>query len=237
MEIGAPEQFAALALHPLRQRLLFATRPAARRHQPPRGTARRQEGQRRPPPSKCSAKPGWSASPGPAKSAAAPSQYHRRAARGAMHAAEPQAAGTAAMLAAFARGLDRSPAETLTLRHLRLHPGPRREELGDTLTRSVDEAGGEGARDQPSCMVCWWRFTSRPSRRTPAIPLERQGATAHPARGAPGDSGEEFAAVPSRKRRWPRPSVRPSPEREPPIRGTPDEGDLPKPVPPTVQAI
>ncbi|WP_241838697.1 hypothetical protein [Streptomyces sp. TSRI0281] len=66
-------------------------------------------------------------------------QYYRRTARH-MVVAEPQAAGTTAMLAAVAQELDRSPAEThLTLRHLRLEPAKARE-LSEALTKLVDES-------------------------------------------------------------------------------------------------
>ncbi|GAA2454953.1 hypothetical protein GCM10010388_51200 [Streptomyces mauvecolor] len=74
-------------------------------------------------------------------------QYYQRTARH-MVVAEPQAAGTAAMLAAVAQELERSPAEThLTLRHLHLSPAKARE-LGETLARLVDEAEAD-AEGQP----------------------------------------------------------------------------------------
>ncbi|WP_282695433.1 ArsR family transcriptional regulator [Streptomyces sp. CC208A] len=74
-------------------------------------------------------------------------QYYQRTAR-RMVVAEPQAAGTAAMLAAVAQELDRSPIEPhLTLRHLRLSPAQARK-LGETLTSLVDDAE-EAAEDQP----------------------------------------------------------------------------------------
>ncbi|AYV25455.1 hypothetical protein EES41_01750 [Streptomyces sp. ADI95-16] len=57
-----------------------------------------------------------------------------------MVVAEPQAAGTAAMLAAVAQELDSSAAEHhLTLRHLRLSPAKARE-LCEALAQLVDEA-------------------------------------------------------------------------------------------------
>lgn len=74
-------------------------------------------------------------------------QYYQRTARH-MVVAEPQAAGTAAMFAAFAQELDLSPVEThLTLRHLRLSPTKARE-LGEILAKLVDEAEEE-AEDRP----------------------------------------------------------------------------------------
>ncbi|MFE0132774.1 transcriptional regulator [Streptomyces sp. NPDC059037] len=66
-------------------------------------------------------------------------QDYQRTAR-QMVVAEPQVAGTAAMLAAVAQELDRSPVEThLTLRHLRLSPA-KGGELGEALAQLVDEA-------------------------------------------------------------------------------------------------
>ncbi|MGW0661014.1 ArsR/SmtB family transcription factor [Streptodolium elevatio] len=144
LEIGAPEQFAALA-HPLRQRLLFALG-----HQP--ATVSRLAAQ-------LDAKKGNVAHHLKVLREAGlvhiaetrqvrggTEQYFQRTARH-MVVAEPQAAGTAAMLAAFAQELERSPAETLRLRHLRLSPAQARA-LGETLTNLVDEAE-EGGADQP----------------------------------------------------------------------------------------
>ncbi|MFE9792826.1 hypothetical protein ACFYRL_13970 [Streptomyces goshikiensis] len=68
-----------------------------------------------------------------------------------MVVAEPQAAGTAAMLAAVAQELDRSPAEPLlTLRHLRLSSAEARK-LGEALAQLVDGVGEaeEESQDQP----------------------------------------------------------------------------------------
>ena len=74
-------------------------------------------------------------------------QYYRRTAR-RMIVADPQPAGTAAMLGAVAQELDRSPAEhSLVLRHLRLGPEKARQ-LAELLTRLVDEAEEEG-EEQP----------------------------------------------------------------------------------------
>ncbi|MFI6728920.1 transcriptional regulator [Streptomyces sp. R-74717] len=74
-------------------------------------------------------------------------QCYRRTVRRIV-VAEPQEASTAAVFAAVAQELDRSPAETyLTLRHLRLSPA-KAQQLGETLARLVDEAE-EDARDQP----------------------------------------------------------------------------------------
>lgn len=145
LEISAPEQFAALA-HPLRQRLLFALG-----HQP--ATSSQLAAQ-------LGAKKGNVAHHLKVLREAGlvhvtetrqvrggTEQYHQRTARH-MVVAEPQAAGTAAMLAAVAQELDLSPAEThLTLRHLRLSPAKARE-LGETLAQLVDEAE-EAAEDQP----------------------------------------------------------------------------------------
>ncbi|WP_328972585.1 ArsR/SmtB family transcription factor [Streptomyces sp. NBC_00239] len=140
LEIGAPEQFAALA-HPLRQRLLFALghRPATVRLLAAQLDAKkgnvahhlhvlRDAGLVRVVETR--------------QVRGGTEQYYQRTARH-MVVAEPQAAGTAAMLAAVAQELDPSPAEThLTLRHLRLSPAKARE-LGEALTRLVDEAEEE----------------------------------------------------------------------------------------------
>ena len=76
-------------------------------------------------------------------------QYYQRTAR-RMIVAEPQAAGTAAMLAAVAQELDRAPVEPhLTLRHVRLSPATAHE-LGEALTRMVDEVEDEeNTEDHP----------------------------------------------------------------------------------------
>ncbi|GHA16432.1 hypothetical protein GCM10010329_44140 [Streptomyces spiroverticillatus] len=152
LEIGAPEQFAALA-HPLRQRLLFALghRPAAAA-----GLA-----------AQLGAKKGTVAhhlkvlrEAGLVRVAetrpvrGGTEQYYQRTAR-RMLVTEPRAEGTAAMFAAVAQELELSPEEhVLSLRHLRLSPAKARE-LGETLTRLVEEAeeeaagAAEGAEDQP----------------------------------------------------------------------------------------
>ncbi|WP_405861282.1 winged helix-turn-helix domain-containing protein [Streptomyces sp. NBC_00090] len=145
LEIGAPEQFAALA-HPLRQRLLFTLghRPAtisrlAAQLDAKKGNVAHHV--------KVLREAGLVHVAETRQVRGGTEQYYQRTARH-MVVAEPQAAGTAAMLAAVAQELDRSPAEThLTLRHLRLSPAKARE-LGEALARLVDEAE-EHAEDQP----------------------------------------------------------------------------------------
>lgn len=143
-EIGAPEQFAALA-HPLRQRLLFALghSPAtlsrlAQQLDAKKGNVAHHV--------KVLREAGLVHVVETRKVRGGTEQYYQRTAR-RMVVAEPQAAGTAAMLAAVAQELDRSPAENLTLRHVRLSPAKARE-LGDTLARLVNEAE-EDAEGQP----------------------------------------------------------------------------------------
>ncbi|MFJ2745192.1 helix-turn-helix domain-containing protein [Streptomyces sp. NPDC087440] len=140
LEIGAPEQFAALA-HPLRQRLLFALghRPAAANALAAqlgakKGTVAhhlkvlREAGLVR------------VAETRPVRGGT--ELYYQRTAR-RMLVTEPRAEGTAAMFAAVAQELDLSPVEhVLSLRHLRLSPAKARE-LGETLARLVDEAEDE----------------------------------------------------------------------------------------------
>ncbi|MDV5143713.1 winged helix-turn-helix domain-containing protein [Streptomyces sp. SBC-4] len=145
LEIGAPEQFAALA-HPLRQRLLFALghRPAtigqlAAQLDAKKGNVAHHV--------KVLREAGLIHVAETRQVRGGTEQYYQRTARH-MVVAEPQAAGTAAMLAAFAQELDLSPAEThLTLRHLRLNPAKARE-LGEALAKLVDEAE-EDAEEQP----------------------------------------------------------------------------------------
>ncbi|MEU8778113.1 winged helix-turn-helix domain-containing protein [Streptomyces sp. NPDC048606] len=145
LEIGAPEQFAALA-HPLRQRLLFALghRPATARQLAARlGAGKGNVAHHL----KVLRDAGLVHITETRQVRGGTEQYHQRTAR-RMVVAEPQAAGTAAMLAAFAQELDLSPTEThLTLRHLRLSPD-RARELGETLARLVDEAEDD-AEEQP----------------------------------------------------------------------------------------
>ncbi|MEV6735379.1 winged helix-turn-helix domain-containing protein, partial [Streptomyces sp. NPDC051364] len=120
LEIGAPEQFAALA-HPLRQRLLFALghRPATVRQLAARLEAKKGNVAHH---LKVLREAGLVHIAETRQVRGGTEQYYRRTARH-MVVAEPQAAGTAAMLAVFAQELDLSPAEThLTLRHLRLSP-------------------------------------------------------------------------------------------------------------------
>jgi phage tail sheath gpL-like len=81
-----------------------------------------------------------------------------------MVVAEPRADGTAAMLAAVAQELQRSPAEILlTLRHLRLSPA-KAQRLAETLARLVDESEEDG-EDQPlhSVLVTLYQQAAQPS--------------------------------------------------------------------------
>ncbi|KOY50108.1 ArsR/SmtB family transcription factor [Streptomyces sp. XY332] len=145
LEIGAPEQFAALA-HPLRQRLLFTLghRPATTSQLAVQLDAQKGNVAHH---LKVLRDAGLIHIATTRQVRGGTEQYYQRTAR-RMVVAEPQAAGTAAMLAAFAQELDLSPAEThLTLRHLRLSPAKARQ-LGETLAQLVDEAE-EDAKDQP----------------------------------------------------------------------------------------
>ncbi|MFF7812786.1 ArsR/SmtB family transcription factor [Streptomyces roseolus] len=145
LEIGAPEQFAALA-HPLRQRLLFALgqRPATLSRLAAQLDAKKGNVAHH---LKVLREAGLVHVAGTRQVRGGTEQYYQRTAR-RMVVAEPQAAGTAAMLTAVAQELDRSAAEPhLTLRHLRLGPAQARE-LGETLTRLVDDAE-EAAEGQP----------------------------------------------------------------------------------------
>ncbi|MGW8361099.1 ArsR/SmtB family transcription factor [Streptomyces wedmorensis] len=145
LEIGAPEQFAALS-HPLRQRLLFALghRPATAGQLAAQLDAKKGNVAHH---LKVLREAGLIHIAETRQVRGGTEQYYQRTARH-MVVTEPQAAGTAAMLTAVAQELDRSPAETqLTLRHLRLHPAKARE-LGETLARLVDEAE-EGTEEQP----------------------------------------------------------------------------------------
>ncbi|MET9647492.1 winged helix-turn-helix domain-containing protein [Streptomyces syringium] len=145
LEIGAPEQFAALA-HPLRQRLLFALghRPATVSRLAAQLDAKKGNVAHH---LKVLREAGLVHIAETRQVRGGTEQHYQRTAR-RMVVAEPQAAGTAAMLAAFAQELDLSPAEThLTLRHLRLSPA-KASELGETLAELVDDAE-ENAEDQP----------------------------------------------------------------------------------------
>ncbi|MFJ5806426.1 winged helix-turn-helix domain-containing protein [Streptomyces sp. NBC_01426] len=145
LEIGAPEQFAALA-HPLRQRLLFALghRPATVRQLAAQLEAKKGNVAHH---LKVLREAGLIHIAETRQVRGGTEQYYQRTARH-MVVAEPQAAGTAAMFAAFAQELDLSPVEThLTLRHLRLSPTKARE-LGEILAKLVDEAEEE-AEDRP----------------------------------------------------------------------------------------
>ncbi|MEV6245951.1 winged helix-turn-helix domain-containing protein [Streptomyces sp. NPDC051742] len=145
LEIGAPEQFAALA-HPLRQRLLFSLghRPATTSQLAAQLDAKKGNVAHH---LKVLREAGLIHIAETRQVRGGTEQYYQRTARH-MVVAEPQAAGTAAMLAAIAQELDRSPAEAhLTLRHLRLSPAKARE-LGEALAELVDEAE-EAPEDQP----------------------------------------------------------------------------------------
>ncbi|MBJ3812755.1 winged helix-turn-helix transcriptional regulator [Streptomyces flavofungini] len=145
LEIGAPEQFAALS-HPLRQRLLFVLshQPATTSQLAAQLDAKKGNVAHH---LKVLREAGLVHIAETRQVRGGTEQYYQRTARH-MVVAEPQAAGTAAMLAAVAQELDRSPAEThLTLRQLRLSPAKARE-LGETLAQLVDETV-ENAEDQP----------------------------------------------------------------------------------------
>lgn len=145
LEISAPQQFAALA-NPLRQRLLFALgqRPATAGQLAAGLDAKKGNVAHH---LKVLREAGLVHVAETRQVRGGTEQYYQRTAR-RMVVAEPQAAGTAAMFAAVAQELDRSPAENhLTLRHLRLTPAKARE-LGDALAELVDEAE-ENAEDQP----------------------------------------------------------------------------------------
>ncbi|WP_405401186.1 ArsR/SmtB family transcription factor [Streptomyces sp. NBC_01104] len=145
LEIGAPEQFAALS-HPLRQRLLFALghRPATVRQLAAQLDAKKGNVAHH---LKVLRDAGLIHVAETRQVRGGTEQYYQRTARHMLVAA-PRAAGTAAMLAAVAQELDLAPVEPhLTLRHLRLSPEKARE-LGEALAALVDEAE-EGAEDQP----------------------------------------------------------------------------------------
>ncbi|MFF1452903.1 ArsR/SmtB family transcription factor [Streptomyces sp. NPDC058274] len=137
LEITAPEQFAALA-HPLRQRLLFSLghRPAtisglAAQLGVGKGNVAHHL--------KVLRTAGLVRVALTRKVRGGTEQYYQRVARRLL-VAEPQAAGTAALLGAVAQELDRSPGDPLlTLRHLRLTP-ERARQLADTLAELVDGA-------------------------------------------------------------------------------------------------
>jgi DNA-binding transcriptional ArsR family regulator len=144
-EIGEPQQFAALA-HPLRQRLLFALgrRPATISQLAVQLDVRKGNVAHH---VKVLREAGLVYMAETRQVRGGTEQYYQRTAR-RMLVAEPQAAGTAAMLAAVAAELERSPAaEHLTLRHLHLSP-EKAQQLGEALTRLVDELQEDSA-DQP----------------------------------------------------------------------------------------
>lgn len=145
LEIGAPEHFSALA-HPLRQRLLFALgrRPATISQLAVQLDARKGNVAHH---LKVLREAGLVHIVETRQVRGGTEQYYQRTARRLL-VAEPQAAGTAAMLGAFAQELDRSTAlNGLTLRHLHLRPEQARR-LTEELTRLVDEAE-EADADQP----------------------------------------------------------------------------------------
>ena len=145
LEIGAPEQFAALS-HPLRQRLLFALghRPATTSQLAAQVGAKKGNVAHH---LKVLREAGLVHIAETRQVRGGTEQYYQRTAR-RMVVAEPQAAGTAAMFAAVAQELDLSPTEHhLTLRHLRLSPA-KAGELGEALAKLVDDAE-EDAEDEP----------------------------------------------------------------------------------------
>ncbi|RPK42619.1 Helix-turn-helix domain protein [Streptomyces sp. ADI91-18] len=145
LEIVATEQFAPLA-HPLRQRLLFALghRPATASQLAAHLDARKGNVAHH---LKVLREAGLVHIAETRQVRGGTEQYYRRTAR-QMVVAEPQAAGTAAMLAAVAQELDLSPAEPLlTLRHLRLSPAKARE-LGEALAQLVDGVDGVDGVDE-----------------------------------------------------------------------------------------
>lgn len=157
LEIGTPEQFAALS-HPLRQRLLFALghRPATTSRLAAQLDAKKGNVAHH---LKVLREAGLVHVAETRQVRGGTEQYFQRTAR-RMIVAEPRAAGTAAMFAAVAQELDRSPAEShLTLRHLRLSPEKARE-LGESLAELVDEAE-ENVEDQPvhGVLVALYRQT------------------------------------------------------------------------------
>ncbi|MFD5080354.1 ArsR/SmtB family transcription factor [Streptomyces sp. NPDC058371] len=137
LEITTPEQFAALA-HPLRQRLLFSLghRPAtisglAARLGVGKGNVAHHL--------KVLRTAGLVRVAATRKVRGGTEQHYQRLAR-RMLVAEPQAAGTAALLGAVAQELDHSPGDPLlTLRQLRLSP-ERARQLADKLAELVDGA-------------------------------------------------------------------------------------------------
>ncbi|WP_405779677.1 ArsR/SmtB family transcription factor [Streptomyces sp. NBC_00859] len=146
-EISTPEQFSALA-HPLRQRLLFSLghRPATiGRLAEQLGTTKGNVAHHL----KVLREAGLVHIAETRRVRGGTEQHYQRTAR-RMIVAEPQEAGTAAMLTAVAQELDRSPADThLTLRHVRLGPAKARE-LGEALAQLVDEVEDDPDEGQPT---------------------------------------------------------------------------------------
>ncbi|MFB6836142.1 ArsR/SmtB family transcription factor [Streptomyces sp. NPDC056361] len=145
LEIGTPEQFAALA-HPLRQRLLFTLghRPATTSQLAAQLDAKKGNVAHH---LKVLREAGLIHIAETRQVRGGTEQHFQRTAHH-MVVAEPQAAGTAAMLTAVTQELHRSPAEPhLTLRHLRLSPAKARK-LGEMLAHLVDEADDNG-EEQP----------------------------------------------------------------------------------------
>ncbi|MER5474437.1 winged helix-turn-helix domain-containing protein [Streptomyces sp. NPDC002685] len=159
-EIGAPEQFAALA-HPLRQRLLFVLghRPATISQLAVHLDARKGNVAHH---LKVLREAGLVRIAETRQVRGGTEHYYQRTAR-RMVVAEPRADGTAAMLAAVAQELQRSPDETLlTLRHLRLGPA-KAQQLAETLARLVDESE-EDEEGQPmySVLVTLYQQAAQP---------------------------------------------------------------------------
>ncbi|WRZ88523.1 winged helix-turn-helix domain-containing protein [Streptomyces sp. NBC_01007] len=160
-EIGAPEQFAALA-HPLRQRLLFVLghRPATISQLAAHLDARKGNVAHH---LKVLREAGLVHIAETRRVRGGTEHYYQRTAR-RMVVAEPRADGTAAMLAAVAQEMQRSPAETLlTLRHLRLSPA-KAQQLAETLARLVDESEEDG-EGQPmhSVLVTLYQQAAQPA--------------------------------------------------------------------------
>ncbi|WP_369217943.1 ArsR/SmtB family transcription factor, partial [Streptomyces flavofungini] len=119
LEVDSPQQHAALA-HPLRQRLLFTLGhcPATISRLAERlGTGKGNVAHHL----KVLRTAGLVHVVETRKVRGGTEQYYQRVAE-RMSVAEPQAAGTAAMLGAVAQELDRSARTTLSLRHVRLSP-------------------------------------------------------------------------------------------------------------------
>ncbi|MGW3148327.1 MULTISPECIES: ArsR/SmtB family transcription factor [Streptomyces] len=160
LEISAPDQFAALA-HPLRQRLLFALthRSATISQLAVRlGVAKGSVGHHL----KVLREAGLVRIVETRRVRGGTEQYYRRVGL-RLRVAEPQAAGTAALLGAVAQELDRAPGDPLlSLRHLRLTP-ERAQQLQETLAELVDTAEEDGDEETVhSVLVVMYEHTKSP---------------------------------------------------------------------------